>query len=57
MVLKLTFWKDETNLKMANLAAWIPSKGAALQIGPADIPEPGLGELVIEACLSTLRKS
>jgi hypothetical protein len=34
---------------MANLAAWIPAKGAPLQIGPADIPQPGPGELVIEA--------
>ena len=34
---------------MTNLAAWIHSKGAPLQIGPADIPRPGSGELVIEA--------
>jgi hypothetical protein len=46
-----------TNLrekKMTNLAAWIPSKGAPLQIGPADIPQPGSGELVIEARLFTI---
>ena len=42
---------------MANLAAWIPSKGATIQIGLASIPEPGSGELVIEARLPNLVES
>lgn len=42
---------------MANLAAWIPSKGATIQIGPASIPEPGSGEVVIEARLPNLVES
>ncbi|PMD52739.1 GroES-like protein [Hyaloscypha bicolor E] len=33
---------------MSNQAAWIPSKGAAIEIGHAEMPIPGPGELVIE---------
>jgi len=39
---------------MTNVAAWIPSKGAAVQIGAAAIPQPGPLELVIEVGISHL---
>lgn len=31
-----------------NIAAWLPGVGKQVEIGPADIPEPGPGELLIE---------
>ncbi|KAH7063940.1 putative alcohol dehydrogenase [Paraphoma chrysanthemicola] len=31
-----------------NEAAWLPGEGQQVEIGPADIPEPGTGELLIE---------
>ncbi|KAF8852282.1 hypothetical protein BDZ45DRAFT_807605 [Acephala macrosclerotiorum] len=34
---------------MANIAAWLPAKGKAFKLGPADIPNPGPGEIVIKA--------
>jgi len=37
---------------MSNQAAWIPSKGEAIKIGPAEMPTPGAGQLIIEVCLS-----
>ncbi|KAH7400099.1 chaperonin 10-like protein [Cadophora sp. MPI-SDFR-AT-0126] len=39
------------NISMAeyqNKAAWLPGVGKQVEIGPADIPEPGPGELLIE---------
>ena len=33
---------------MNNQAAWINSKGQAIEIGPAEVPTPGQEELVIE---------
>lgn len=47
-----------------NTAAWLPAVGKQVEIGPADVPDPGLGELLIEvssvnngvdACGSSLR--
>ncbi|KAE9364642.1 GroES-like protein [Stipitochalara longipes BDJ] len=35
-------------MSTSNEAAWIPSKGAAIQVAPAEMPTPGPGELVIE---------
>jgi hypothetical protein len=32
-----------------NIAAWLPGVGRDLEIAPADMPEPGEGELLIEA--------
>jgi hypothetical protein len=31
-----------------NKAAWLPGVGKQIEIGPADIPEPGPRELLIE---------
>jgi hypothetical protein len=31
-----------------NKAAWLPGVGKQVEIGPADTPEPGPGELLIE---------
>jgi hypothetical protein len=31
-----------------NIAAWLPGVGKQVEIGPADIPEPGPEELLIE---------
>lgn len=31
-----------------NVAAWLPRVGAKLEIGPAPMPEPGHGELLIQ---------
>ncbi|KAF8244879.1 hypothetical protein K440DRAFT_557695 [Wilcoxina mikolae CBS 423.85] len=31
-----------------NSAAWLPSAGAALKVGPSELPQPGEGELVVE---------
>jgi len=42
---------------MGNQAAWIPSKGAAIEIGHAEMPIPGPGELVIEVPYTSLHKS
>jgi len=39
---------------MSNEAAWYPSKGEPLKVGPADIPKPIEGELVIEVFISNL---
>jgi len=39
---------------MSNQAAWIPSKGAAIEIGHAEMPIPGPGELVIEVPYTSL---
>jgi hypothetical protein len=39
---------------MSNQAAWIPSKGAAIEIGHAEMPIPGPGELVIEVLYTSL---
>lgn len=33
---------------MSNIAAWSNAKAASLEVGPAKIPTPGEGELVIE---------
>jgi hypothetical protein len=41
---------------MSNLAAWIPLKGAPVEIKPTEIPQPGTGELVIEVCSRRLIK-
>jgi hypothetical protein len=38
---------------MSNQAAWINSKGAAIHIGPAEMPSPGPGQLVIEVYVSS----
>ena len=39
---------------MSNQAAWINSKGEAIQIGPAEMPSPGPGQLIIEVYFSLL---
>ena len=39
---------------MSNQAAWINSKGEAIKIGPAEMPTPGPGQLVIEVYSSLL---
>lgn len=31
-----------------NTAAWLPGVGKTLEVRPADIPAPGIGELLIE---------
>jgi hypothetical protein len=31
-----------------NTAAWLPAVGEQVEIGPADTPDPGPGELLIE---------
>ncbi len=48
---------------MNNQAAWINSKGEEIKIGPAEMPTPGPGQLVIEVyfshefiCLKTVPK-
>jgi hypothetical protein len=42
---------------MGNEAAWYPSKGEPLEVGPAEIPKPIEGELVIEVCIHYLKPS
>jgi hypothetical protein len=34
-----------------NKAAWLPGVGKQLEIGPADVPEPGPEELLIEVSI------
>jgi hypothetical protein len=54
--LNLAFCTDQSPsiTKMSNQAAWIPSKGAAIEIGHAEMPIPGPGELVIEVLYTSL---
>jgi NADPH:quinone reductase-like Zn-dependent oxidoreductase len=33
---------------MQNIAAWLPGVKKQIEVGPADTPEPGPGELLIE---------
>lgn len=33
---------------LQNAAAWLPGVGKQIELGSADIPEPGPGELLIE---------
>lgn len=39
--------------KSSNFAAWLPGVGKELDLGSAEIPEPGEGEILIEVHRST----